>query len=136
MDGTARPWAVEPAWEDSTERINLWIEVAAGLALDRDTGAVRALGADEWRERRRRLDALTDPFALRLPGRQLVERAPWIRRAADLVCRPGKLAAALCQRVRDCYARKGYRGLARALTRRLTLVRRRVADRHASTKRR
>jgi hypothetical protein len=73
-------------------------------------------------ERRRRLEALTDPFALRVPGRQRVERAPWLRRAAGAVRRPHELAApaaALCRRVRTCFERKGCGGLARALGRRL-----------------
>jgi hypothetical protein len=73
--------------------------------------------------RRRRLDSLTDPFVLRLPGRQRVERASWFRHAADLVRRPGRAtaaAAAFCGRVHVCYAQKGWRGLVRAISRRLT----------------
>jgi hypothetical protein len=76
-------------------------------------------------ERRRQLDALADPFALRVRGRQLVVRAHWLRRAVDGLRRPRQLtapAAALCRRVLSCYERKGWRGLARAAGRRLAGV--------------
>jgi glycosyltransferase involved in cell wall biosynthesis len=69
-------------------------------------------------ERRRRLAALTDPFALRVPGRQWVERAPWLRRAAACLRRPGEVTA-LGRRVRRCFAQEGCRGVAGALGRRL-----------------
>ncbi len=65
-------------------------------------------------ERRRRLGALTDPFALRVPGRQRVERALWRKLTAP--------AVTFCRRVGRCYARGGYRGLARAAARRLGFV--------------
>jgi glycosyltransferase involved in cell wall biosynthesis len=73
-------------------------------------------------ERRRRLESLTDPMALRVPGRQRVERAPWLRRAADCLSRPRDLTAPaldLVARARACYRQKGCRGLARAAGRRL-----------------
>jgi hypothetical protein len=69
-------------------------------------------------ERRRWLEQLTDPFALRVPGRQHVERAPWLRRVADQLRRPGEVAS-LLRRGRHCLAEKGCLGLAAAAGRRL-----------------
>jgi hypothetical protein len=80
-------------------------------------------------ERRRRLAGVTDPFALRVPGRQWVERAPWLRRAAGRLRRPGELtasAAALLRRARTCVRQNGYGGLARAVGRRLAATRRKM----------
>jgi glycosyltransferase involved in cell wall biosynthesis len=56
-------------------------------------------------ERRRRLEELSDPFALRVVGRQHVERALWRR------------LAAVCERLGGCYARGGCGGVARAALR-------------------
>jgi hypothetical protein len=68
------------------------------------------------------LAGIVDPFALRVPGRQQIVRAPWWRRAADEIRQPEKLfhrAAALCRRARGCVRQKGYLGLVRAGLRRL-----------------
>jgi hypothetical protein len=43
--------------EGDVERIALWIQVRTGIELD-DEGALRALDAEAWRERRERLRAL------------------------------------------------------------------------------
>jgi hypothetical protein len=67
-------------------------------------------------ERRHRLESLTDPFALRVPGRQQVERAAWLRRAARCLGRPRALAAApvaFFKRVRRYLQKKALRALAR-----------------------
>jgi glycosyltransferase involved in cell wall biosynthesis len=58
-------------------------------------------------ERRRRLAALTDPFALRTLGRQRIERAPWLWRLADAMTHPSKFAAKVGRRVRACMAPVG-----------------------------
>lgn len=55
--------------------------------------------------RRRRLEALTDPFALRVPGRQRLELRGRLHLAAGR-------AAALVGRARSCLRRRGYRGFA------------------------
>lgn len=62
-------------------------------------------------ERRAVLDSITDPFALRTPGRQHVVRSAWWRRA------PG-VAARAWDRGVACYRRSGYAGLMRAAARR------------------
>lgn len=66
--------------------------------------ALRVLGQirDVTPADRNVLDTITDPFALRTPGRQHVVRAPWWRR------------------VRNRYERDGCRGLVRAVRRRFT----------------
>jgi hypothetical protein len=66
--------------------------------------------APAWRER---LDAVTDSFALRVPGRQRVDL-----RGRLYLWRQG--AAALHERGRRCVRDKGYAGLARAVLRRFT----------------
>ena len=71
---------------------------------------------------RRELEGVRDPFALRVPGRQWVERAAWWRRAARQARRSQDLAVwanELLERARGCVQRKGYRGLAGAVGRRL-----------------
>ncbi len=62
-------------------------------------------------ERRAALAAITDPFALRTPGRQHIVQAPWWERTGELV--------SLFGRACECVRRKGFRGLARAFRRRL-----------------
>ena len=76
-------------------------------------------GTDPWRtsQRRERLAAITDPFALRVPGRQWVVRSPWIR-IGELAGR----VAGLLGRARGCVRRKGFGGLVAAARRRLDRV--------------
>ncbi len=62
--------------------------------------------------RRRRLAAISDPFALRVPGRQRLETAERLRRLLRRVAEP-------FGRARNCLRQRGYRGLARAVARRL-----------------
>ena len=69
----------------------------------------------ESEARRAMLESITDPFALRTPGRQHVVRLPWWRRSPAIGKKMGKLA----WRVRDCIRQKGFRGLALALGRRV-----------------
>jgi hypothetical protein len=69
--------------------------------------------------RRQLLESLIDPFALRVPGRLRVERdwSPprrWLRSAARWLARWGERGCA-------CWQRKGARGLARAVIRRLAV---------------
>jgi len=64
------------------------------------------------------LATLTDPFSLRIPGRQLVLRAPFWKRHPGLLAR----AASVGGRVRTRYQLSGLRGLLRALIRRATLA--------------
>jgi hypothetical protein len=42
------------------ERITLWVQVASGLELD-ENDAVRALGVEQWVQRRSRLEQLGGP---------------------------------------------------------------------------
>ena len=75
--------------------------------------------------RRRRLSALNDPFLLRTPGRQRVDRSAWLRYAAWRLRRAGSpvaWAAGCVERARTCVRRKGYGGLAAAVGRRLVRV--------------
>ena len=65
------------------------------------------------------LEGLTDSFALRTPGRQVVVRAAWRRRVLPALAAG---AAAPIRRLRDCYRLKGGRGLVRALGKRLRLT--------------
>ncbi len=67
---------------------------------------------DVLASRRRELAGITDPFALRTPGRQRVVRtaSAWSRGLQYLA----KSGAMLMKRVRDRVRREGYRGLARA----------------------
>lgn len=82
------------------------------LFADRKELALRMLTAigGDTDAARRRMDAITDPFALRAPGRQIVVRAPWWKR-------PG--VRAMVSRARACIRTKGYRGLVRAAACRL-----------------
>jgi WD40 repeat protein len=59
-DGMVRQWDVPVPVADEPERIGLWAQVITGLELD-GQGEFRGLGAEEWRERRRRLDELGGP---------------------------------------------------------------------------
>jgi hypothetical protein len=80
----------------------------------RKTQAKRALGlmGELTAGRAAKIDAIEDSFALRVPGRQIVVRAPWVKRV------PKELSL----RLRACYARAGARGLVRAATRLLLLA--------------
>jgi glycosyltransferase involved in cell wall biosynthesis len=72
--------------------------------------------------RRAMLGTISDPFALRIPGRQQVVRHPWWRRAVAQARHPDKLwhgGAALLTRAWDCVRRKGVAGLAQAVGRRI-----------------
>ncbi len=62
---------------------------------------------DLWRER---LERVEDPFALRVPGRLRVRHTTWKWR---------RWLAAGWERVRTCVRHRGYRGLARAVGKRL-----------------
>ena len=62
-------------------------------------------------DRRAVLDTITNPFALRTPGRQHVVRASWWKRA------PGMAARAWTRGV-ACYRRGGWGGITRAVARR------------------
>jgi glycosyltransferase involved in cell wall biosynthesis len=77
--------------------------------LERIEGGSRP---DVTAERRRRLEGLADPFALRVPGRQRLELRGRLHQAGEHV-------AALLQRARGCVRRRGYGGLVRAAARRL-----------------
>lgn len=74
-------------------------------------------GSDPWEtaQRRKMLEAMTDPFALRTPGRQLVVRSSWRRRMGEFT----EPLAKFLLRGRECIQRKGWAGLARAAHRRL-----------------
>jgi WD40 repeat protein len=50
-------WRVPTPVEGTPERITLWVQVLTGEDLD-DRGVVRELSAEEWAERRRRLESL------------------------------------------------------------------------------
>jgi WD40 repeat protein len=56
-DAIARLWPMPQPWDDTPEAINHWLEVASGLALDREHGIVIALNAQTWRQRRDALAA-------------------------------------------------------------------------------
>jgi hypothetical protein len=74
-------------------------------------------GRDPRRDRIRRamLGRITEPFALRTPGRQHVVRSPFPGRVPELLGRVRQLVA----RARDCGRVQGSRGLLRAAGRRL-----------------
>jgi WD40 repeat protein len=57
LDSTARLWRIPSPVVGGVERIRLWVEVLSGKELQPD-GAVRVLGAGQWRERQQRLQAL------------------------------------------------------------------------------
>jgi WD40 repeat protein len=65
-DGTARLWDYPPPLEGSVERIVLWTQVITGTELDVD-GNVRALDAENWDQRRRRLQDLGGPPIVQPP---------------------------------------------------------------------
>lgn len=71
--------------------------------------------------RQDRLARLPDPFLLRRPGRQRVERSGWVRAAVDQIGRSAWVASLLV-RARRIVGRQGYRGLVAALGRRLALL--------------
>ena len=56
-DRTARLWKAPRSVQGTPEHIVLWAEARTGLTLD-ERGDVRGLSADEWRERKTRLDKL------------------------------------------------------------------------------
>jgi WD40 repeat protein len=58
--GTVYRWPAPAPLEGDLQRIVLWIEVLTGLELDA-TGAIRELGAENWQERRRRLEERGGP---------------------------------------------------------------------------
>jgi WD40 repeat protein len=57
LDSTARLWRIPTPVAGGVKRIRLWVEVLSGKELQPD-GAVRVLGAEEWQQRRQRLQAL------------------------------------------------------------------------------
>jgi hypothetical protein len=71
--------------------------------------------------RQRKLEYVSDPFSLRVAGRQEMVRAPCWRRATDLARWPeerARRAAALLDRAHNCLQQKGFAGLVRAIGRR------------------
>ncbi len=54
-DATAKLWQTPDPWADDVQRINLWLQSATGLELDRASGGILALDAATWRERAKRL---------------------------------------------------------------------------------
>jgi WD40 repeat protein len=56
-DSTARLWRVPTPVAGGVEQISLWVEVLSGKELQPD-GAVRVLTAEQWRQRRQRLEAV------------------------------------------------------------------------------
>ena len=70
------------------------------------------IGSLDLRECEGKLETITDSFALRAPGRQHIVRANWLKRAPQA-------ALALGSRLNACYERRGVRGLASAVVRRL-----------------
>ncbi len=68
--------------------------------------------------RRRQLEKLNDPFLLRVPGRQRVERSGWLRDAVTQL-RRGEWVNDLVERVRNLVGRQGYGGLLTGLGRRM-----------------
>jgi hypothetical protein len=51
-DSITRLWPMPQPWDDSTEAINHWLEVATGLTLDRAHGVIIAMDAPAWQQRR------------------------------------------------------------------------------------
>jgi WD40 repeat protein len=56
-DMATRAWRLPEPVSGGPERLTLWAEVRTGLEL-RDSGEVRLLDADAWRQRKRKLEAL------------------------------------------------------------------------------
>ena len=56
----SRIWAVPVPVAGEVERLQLWVQVLTGLELDAD-GAVGALDAERWQERRKHLEELGGP---------------------------------------------------------------------------
>jgi WD40 repeat protein len=56
FDRTVRCWDIQTAAEGSVERLMLWIQALSGMELDED-GLFRELDADDWAQRRQRLQA-------------------------------------------------------------------------------
>src|SRR5207237_1149031 len=59
-DKTARLWPVPQPLQADPERIEVWVQVITGMELDAG-GAVRVLDAEEWHQRKQRLEALGGP---------------------------------------------------------------------------
>ncbi len=58
--GKVRLWDVPAPVAGDVERVTLWVQVLTGMELT-DDGAVRVLGATEWRQRRQRLEQRGGP---------------------------------------------------------------------------
>jgi hypothetical protein len=54
-DNTARVWDLPSPWEGSPERIALRITVLTGMEVD-ESGLIRLLDPETWRQRRQQLD--------------------------------------------------------------------------------
>jgi WD40 repeat protein len=59
-DRTARLWPTVSPVPDEVERVTVWVETMTGLRIG-PTGSSDLLTADEWNERKRRLDELGGP---------------------------------------------------------------------------
>jgi WD40 repeat protein len=59
-DGTARLWPTVAPVPDEVEWVTAWVETMTGLQIG-PTGSADLLTADEWNERKRRLDELGGP---------------------------------------------------------------------------
>jgi WD40 repeat protein/serine/threonine protein kinase len=60
-DNVARLWELPPILDGDIERLGLWIQVSTGLELEPDGSHVRFLSADDWQQRRQRLQELGGP---------------------------------------------------------------------------
>jgi WD40 repeat protein len=60
IDNTARIWKLPAPWDGAPERIALTVIVQTGMEVD-ESGTIRLLDAETWRQRRQQLERLGGP---------------------------------------------------------------------------
>lgn len=94
----------------------LRFDAALPLRKQQVRTVLESIESGHYASRQVLLDRITDSFALRNPGRQLVVRAAWWQRAPRQLLEIGN-------RIRQCYKRTGITGLANAAVGRLNRLR-------------
>jgi dipeptidyl aminopeptidase/acylaminoacyl peptidase len=96
-DKAARLWEVPIAADAERRRLELWVQAATGIELDRQ-GAIGFLDRDAWEERRRQLDKMGGPPAFGWTDAASIERRAARAKATDRLWHEGLVADSIKSR--------------------------------------
>jgi tetratricopeptide (TPR) repeat protein len=93
----ARLWEVRIAADADRRRLELWVQTATGIELDRQ-GGIAFLDRDAWEERRRQLDKMGGPPAFGWTDAPSIERRDAWAKATDRLWHEGQVADSIKSR--------------------------------------